>query len=783
MWTIVRKPLRDLRALGGRGLALAAMMALGIGVAAGAPMSRASLHETRDALYRELLLSDLVIEVVPVTDEELPPLGSVAGVAASARRYVAGNFLELSDGTSAAALVVHLEHPAGSGVDEIRIVEGRLFRDDETDAVVVDNNFARRNGLHAGDTVFLETLGSPRPVRVVGIGFSPEFLMASANPNLLLPVKGSLAVLFAPMRALSDAFGYALYNSLTFRYAPGADGRAVEESILARLDGVHVQRVTRREQAFVYRLLESGLKAFDIFIPAAIALLEGLAFLGTLLVVDRIVRRQERELAALSALGMRPWEIAASVLLLAGALAAAAVVPGMALARVVRDLAADAYAGPFGFPELVRPFSVRAVLAAAAFTVVLALVAALRPAVRAALRPPQRGIRETRSRPAALHAVDVALGRVVSSVAGRAALRGLLRRPGSTLATVVGIACAAGSAIAFRGSLASFEHAGAGLIAREHWDVAIDFRVPLDADDTARITRTPGLAHTEPYLRGFCTADLPTGTEDYVVVGLPPNLSLRRLTLASGRDFSSPDAREAILNRGYGAARGIALGDRIGIRSAKRRVDVVVVGLLSDASVGELYVPLEVAREVLTAPGGASGLFATVDAPLEGVLRELHRTSGVARVFDKADLRAGVAEYIRLARAEADVASGLQLVIAVLLVFTTLQLHIDERERDFAILRILGHRARTIAGIAFLEVFVVGAVGLLLSLPVGRGLADFLVASMSAAWVDMPLVLTPVDYLTVVLLTFALLPFAAAPGIRRVLTRDLASVTGERELA
>jgi putative ABC transport system permease protein len=783
MRTLVRKPLRDLGALGARGWALVAMIALGIGVTAGAPMSRTALRETRDSLYRDLALSDLVVDVAPVTAEELPPLGGIEGVAATARRYVDGSFVELADGTSAAALLVHLERPAGGGVDELRVLEGRLFRADETDAVVVDHNFARRWGLHPGDTLFLEGIGTPYPVRVVGVAVSPEFLIATVNPNLMVPAKGSLAVLFAPLGAVSAVFGYPLYNSLAFRYRPGADPAAVEASVLGRLGGLDVLRVTPRAEAFAYRFLEEGIKAYDIFIPAAVALLMGVAFLGTLLALDRLMRGQERELAALSALGARAREIAASVLLLAGALAVAAIVPGILLTWVVRDAAARSYATTIGLPEVVGVFSLPMVAGAVAIALAVALAAALRPAVQAALRPPQRGIRAAGAPgPAVLRRAEAALGRVVTGVAGRAALRGLFRRPGSTLATVVAIACAAGSAVAFRGSLASFERVVAGLVARERWDAAVDFRVPLDAEETARIVRTPGIVRAEPYLRGFAAADLPGGAQDFAVVGLPPDLSLRRLRLAAGRGFAGPQAREVILNRGFGAARDLRLGDHVRLRAGARRLDLVVVGLLSDASIGELYVPLAVARAFLAAPGGASGLFTTLDRPLDDVRRALHRTGNVARVFGKADVVAGADEYVKLARAEAEVTTGLQLAIAVLLVFTSLQLHVEERERDFAILRILGHRGRTIVAIGLLEVLAVGVLGLAASIPLGRWLAGVLARAMSTAWFEMPLVLHAGDWAKVFVPALLLLPLAAAPGLRRILTRNLAGVAGEREL-
>jgi putative ABC transport system permease protein len=249
------KALRDLRALRLRALALLLMIAAPIGVYAGGFMARDSLRYTVDAIFHNLRLADLQVDFVPAAAEELPDLRAVPGVEATVRRYLTGTYVELDDKTSAAALVVYLEGSAPPGINDIDILAGHFISDADPNGVVIDQNFAAAHGLGIGDRLLMESLGAPRELRVVGIGVSPEFLILNANPNLLIPTKGSFAVLFAPMKILTDVLGYPLYNNLAFRYLPTGNPHQTEEAILARLSGRDATRITPRDQAFVYRFL------------------------------------------------------------------------------------------------------------------------------------------------------------------------------------------------------------------------------------------------------------------------------------------------------------------------------------------------------------------------------------------------------------------------------------------------------------------------------------------------------------------------------------------------
>ena len=765
------KSLRDLVALRLRAVVLVLIAAAGLGIPAGGYLAERSLRTTRDTFAAAHDLADLTVGIVPGTADELPSLGDIPGIAATARRYLTGSYVTRADGANVGALLVYLDGPSEPAVNRLELYAGRGLDLADPTGVVVDRNFALTHGVRIGDALTMESLAAPRVLHVVGIGVSPEFMIATANPNLLIPAKGSLAVLFVPATLLSDELGYSLYNSIAIRYQPGADEPGTEQAVLDRLRSLGLTRVATRAQDFSYRFLEEELKGFAIFMPAVTAILGLVIVLVTALLLGRLIQTQHAELGALFAFGYRPREVVGALLLLPAVLGVCAVPPGLALALVVRNLFTDAYAAAVGMPPPVHVFALGPLLVAGTIIAMTLVLATLRPVLRIARLEPHSAIRGT-VRDGFTTRTLIA-GSAMHGLSVRYAIRDLMRRPRLTLATVAAIALAAGGAVGFRSILSATDAWVAQLARRDCWDAAVDFRVPLDAEETARVVATPGVQTAEPYLRGFAQVETRTGRTDYVVMGLPAPLTLRRFDLVAGHMFSRPDAAEAIVNRGYGAAKDWQLGDRLTLLGPTHSTAVQIVGFTSEASIGEINVPLRLAQAILDKPGRASGLLVTSAQPLPQLRRALFRTGNVAQVSGLTEVLRGFTDYVAAGRELARLGCLIQLAIATLVLFAALHLNLLEHQSEYGTLAALGHGSGTMARVALIEVAGLTALGLLASVPIGGGFAIFLDHAMTVAWFDVPLTMHPTDIAWVAAYAIGLLPLAAIPGLYALQTTDL----------
>ncbi len=786
MSALHRKPLRDLRALHLRAVALVALIAAGIGVYAGVGMARDDVDYSRAALFADLRLADLQVELGPAARDQIPSLDDVPGVEGVALRYVSGGSLALADGTEAAALTVHLDPAGGSPINDVRLVAGHFVTTDDADGVVVERNFAVAHGIAVGDALRLLALGKAHVLHVVGVGITPEVLVPPGAASGLGPATGTPAMIFAPMAMVAEAFGHPVFDNLAIRIRPGADPRAVEEAVLGRLRGLALIRVTPRNEAFASRLLDQDLRAFRIFIPVSLGLLAFIVFLATVIALGRLVQSEQREIGALRALGWRPGEVVSPTVMLGLVLAALAVLPGAGLAYLIRAGVTAWSAGAIGLPEIrwsdgLRPLdeavSIAFIVVSAAALVSAAGIARLAPSRAIRGEPYDQGFPRLTPLAGVLERIT-SLG--VRSFVTRSAVRELTRRLTLTLLTGAAIGLAGGTAIGLRSLASSLDGLTADLAQRDGWPATVEFRAPLGADEVRRLSLTSGVTRAEPYVRTFARVELADGPEDHVVVGVPPDVSLRGLRLAAGRSLSDPAAPEALTNRAWAAARNLGLGDRLRMRAPDRETTVRIVGFVADLSSGEVLVPLAVAQELAGAPGKASGLLVASARPISALRTDLLSLPEVAGVFGRGELEGAVAHTVGIMHSAVRAAIALQVGIAALVLFLTLYPNLLERHGEYGVLRAIGYRDRTVGAIVMLDVAWMAVLALATCLPLGWASAYALNRLVGAGWLDLRLLLGLGDVASVVIPGLVLLPLAALPGLRAVLKADLPSAARMR---
>jgi putative ABC transport system permease protein len=120
----------------------------------------------------------------------------------------------------------------------------------------------------------------------------------------------------------------------------------------------------------------------------------------------------------------------------------------------------------------------------------------------------------------------------------------------------------------------------------------------------------------------------------------------------------------------------------------------------------------------------------------EGADREQFRGNwqtrlGTAELRDLSDVKAGLADGMGsgMARKQAYSATGLSLLAACFIIFTTLSMGVNERIRQFALMRAVGMTRSHIAGIILLESLALGVIGWIGGLTVGWGMLKLVAAA------------------------------------------------------
>jgi putative ABC transport system permease protein len=341
----------------------------------------------------------------------------------------------------------------------------------------------------------------------------------------------------------------------------------------------------------------------------------------------------------------------------------------------------------------------------------------------------------------------------------RLAWRGLRARPLRTALTIAGVAL--GVAVLFAGLATNagietaVDRTVAGLLGRTDVRVSAFGEDGLDPGTVDAIGRTPGVAVVAPALerRTYLGLDL-LGPGDALplpvtIVGIDPGAEARlhAMDIAEGSALLRPDESGALVTATLARQDDLAIGSEISVQGPEAPVTVRVIGILADdgawggASGRAVLVPLAVAQSAFDDPtvsrvdlAVASGTTpAAVMAALQGALtRQPYVLSAPADLA--ATMRASTGSFAATTALVAAVA----LFAGAFLIFNTLSMTVVERVRELGLLRAAGASRRQVTGFILVQAALIGAVGTVLGVALGAGLA----AAM-ARWVgtigDVPL--------------------------------------------
>jgi putative ABC transport system permease protein len=766
-----RKAYRDLRAMGLRAVLIVAVIGVGPGTAAGTSLALHDVKQTRDAFYDRYALADLDLRLrQPLPAAALLRRARAVDARRAEARLILNGSAQRGRGARVAAEVIGM--PVGTELNGLAVTAGRGLSGRAPDGAVVDADYADRYDVHSGDRLRLRIAGRTIAVRVRGLARSPEYLLATANPDYLVPQRGSLAVVFLPRASLQRLSGLqGRANDLAADLPGGGNGPAARR--LAA--GLPTARVTPRSRQYGLRLTEADVHSFSIFAPVMAVVFGVVGLLLIALSLRRLVSSQRRELGALLAIGYRPRTVVASVLLPAAALAALGAALAVAVTVGVSRLVAAEYSNAIGFPTTIHSFFAGPLVIAAGLAIGATLLAAIVPAYRLARLDPVEALRGE-----SIGSFDLPAWLQRLSAVGPPtltySLRGLLRRPLLSAATVVSIAGAIGLGAALNILVSSTDSAVDAEFAGQQWTHSADLSRPVSDAQAVALAKRAGATRAEPTVKGPAELRAAGGgaSTGVQLAGLPRRPPLLRLDLTSG---STPAAGRIVLSAQTADKLGVGLGERIVVRTSERRATVALGGVARTLASEQSYLPRGEAARLLGLPGLATSVLVAGDG---AVARRLRADPSVARVTSKASAIVAERELLDELTGLISVLQAISLGVGALFLVSTLALSYLDRRGEFATLAALGYGRRQIgaavAGEALTQTILAAAV----SIPLGVLIAAPLSQRISEAWFEIGLRPEPPSFLLVIAPALVLALLAAAHATRRALRLDIAATVRAR---
>ncbi|MCB1742671.1 MAG: ABC transporter permease [Gammaproteobacteria bacterium] len=792
MHPLNRKLLRDLWRLRGQVLAVALVIASGVGVMVMSLTALEALEQTAEAYYERYRFAHVFAQVRRAPEGLAGQIARLPGVQSVQTRVVKTAVLDVRgfDEPLMGQLVsIPTDHPAA--LNRLALREGRLPSADAPDEVVLGEPFAEAHGLHPGDSLRAIVNGRWRVLSVVGVALSPEFVYLIA-PGALMPDEARYGVLWMGHEALQAAWDLdGAFNDICVRVMRGTDVRALVDRmdlLLASYGGVGAfDRSEQTSNWFLMNELEQ-LAAVSTILP--MIFLAVAAFLANM-VLARLVAVERSEIGLLKAFGYGNLSIGLHYVKLVLGIALLGCVIGSLLGYLLGHYNTNAYTEFFRFPFLVYSPGPRSFAVASLVSLLAALLGTLGAVRRAVRLPPAEAMRAPA--PARFERSRLAAWRVVRALdqPTRIILRQIGRWPLRSLLTSAGIAMSVAVLVLSLQWLDAIDHLVEVYFKRaQSQDVTIGFDQALSASVIQAAARLPGVMSVEPMRT--VAARLRNGHHGKrePIQGLGARQQLFKVYDVQGGDASEraielpPDG--LVMSSMLAARLEVAVGDRVEVQfleGRRARVQVPVVRVFETYIGTPVYMRLAALDRLMGESARVNALHLRVDAnAMSALYRALKQLPSVVSVsIRELAVRKFYETLARTIYIYTAFFVAFACVLAIGVTYNAARIALSERGRELATLRVIGFSRAEISYILLGEVALLTLLAMPLGAASGYLLARLMVDGFATELYRVPVHIEAATYGWSILVAL-LATTGSALLVRRRLDRlDLIAVLKTRE--
>jgi putative ABC transport system permease protein len=790
MPVLFHKLRRDLWQSKGQVTAVLAVMVCGIAIFTAFFACYRNLLLTRDSYYARYRFHDFSLQLEKAPLSAVFKLAALPGVRAARGRIVKDVSLSVSGQNEAkvARLISFPLRHAGM-IDDIHLVSGRHFSAAAPDECLVNDRFLNANGLRAGDRLQVTVNGRRQSLKIVGAAQSPEYIYTIRNAQEMLPNPRKFAVIWvqeAWAESHLDLKG-AVNEIVAEAFEPARLRRLLDQAEdLLKPYGVYA-RVERRNQLSNWYLQSEleGLKVSTGVTPAVFLLIAALILV---ILLSRMVRREQMQIGLLKAYGYTDLEIALHYVRFALIIGLVGGLVGYGCGEWMGRGLIGIYVAYYTFPVLTYQFYPDLLLWGLLISTGCALFSAL-AVIRSVVQiEPALAMRDSPQRSARrtwLERLPFIWRRL--SFTHKIIARNISRFPLRSAFTVLGVTLS--TAIVILGYFASdamgyMIHHQFDLVQRE--DIRVTFYRERGRAALYEIQRLPGVRRAEPQL--LYPFELRRGWQrkEMLITGLSEPSRLFRLLDAEQRRVESGRTGLTLLD--IEARRlNLRVGDQVWLKPMYGRIatekPVIVDKIVAQFIGAGGYMRRERLSRLLGEADTLNAvLLQTEPGMAQAVAARLKDLPVVASVEIKADalrnFNQTIGESMGISNFFLTLFAG---VIAVAVIYNSTAINITERSREMASLRVLGYTTEEVGRIVFNESLLLSLLGLGLGLPVGTGLCRLMTEAYVTDVYRFPYYLSMQTYWVSALTILGYVLLSNALSRRRIAHLDLVEALKSRE--
>ncbi len=752
MTPLDQKLLRDLWRLRGQVLAIALIVASGVGVLIMSLSSHEALKETGDAYYERYRFAQVFAEVKRAPLSLRSTMARIPGVQVVETRISQFAVVDVAGFVEPViARLVSVPERGQPLLNRLALRSGRWVSPGEVDEIIVSEPFAEAHDLKPGDTLQAVLKGNKRTLTIVGTALSPEFVY-TIGPGALMPDDKRFGVFWMGRDALEAAYDLEdAFNDVVLSLLRGTEPALVIDRLDRLLEGYGgVGAYARKDQVSAWFLANEleQLRSMAHILPTVFLAVAG--FL-TNMVLGRLIAIERTGIGLLKAFGYSDlaigWHYAKMVIAMAGF----GVLLGWVIGYLLGQINTQVYAEQYRFPFLLYHPGLSSFAIASVVSLAAALIGAASAVRSAVALPPAETMRPPAPPSFSKGALsDSLLGGLLDQPT-RMILRQILRWPVRALLTATGVAMAVAVLISTLQWFDSIDEiAEVNFFQAQRQDISVGLVDTEDDSVVREFEKLPGVLSVEP--QRIVTVNFRSGPRLHrgSLTGLRPDVRLQPIYDTSGREVTVPPGG-IVLGSKLAEKLDVGPGDKIWVEVLEGRrpdLEMPVVALFETYLGMPAYMELSALNRILLEPGQVEFLDLLVDdaeqAELFAELKDLPEVAAVTLRRAAVDTFHETLGRTLLIFVSFFAAFACMLAFGV--AYNTARVALSERGRELATLRVLGFTRWEISYILLGEVGLVVLVGLPLGCLAGFGLAWLITSAFETELFRVPLIIAARTY-------------------------------------
>ena len=362
-------------------------------------------------------------------------------------------------------------------------------------------------------------------------------------------------------------------------------------------------------------------------------------------------------------------------------------------------------------------------------------------------------------------------------------VRNLLRYWKANLISIIAIALTIATTICFNITTTSMKQTAFTSFSKDNWQAVIDLDTPFWNDEAIKFQKAIPNGVWSTFVKGGVQVFSRNQKDNAFIIGVDSLSDVRKPKLLDGSGLYKVNKDGVIVERSLASKQKVNVGDVLNLVFRNHTFRTRIVGIHSSAMPNEIIMDRALAANILSLEDQFTGVFLISPKLDREKLKAINNISGVTGVTTKDRVYSAIEELSNNINVIINISILISIFISILFIISSTSFTLDAKANDYGLLRAIGYSKTVIAKTIIIEILLITFIGSILAIPISILFSYSLNEQLTQIWFKVTTTADAKDFISVILPTMLLVPFAALPVLMRILNDSSIGFIAKRRLS